>query len=124
MLGVLGLSCEARRLRSRRTKIPRKDPQEREKKERKLWPEREKKERNFGRSCGGVSPWVKSHSHMKKSFITNPTEGGQDKTRLGAKNKIVRICESAAHKHGVCPPFGFEQAFMWSIAGRRLAMFT
>ena len=25
----------------------------------------------------------------------------------------------SAHKHGLCPPFGFQQAFMWSIAGRR-----
>ena len=39
------------------------------------------------------------------------------------------LCESVAgrrptplHKHGLCPPFGFRQAFMWSIAGRRPAM--
>ena len=40
------------------------------------------------------------------------------------------LCEGVAgrrpatpsHKHGSCPPFGFQQAFMWSIAGRRPAM--
>ena len=40
------------------------------------------------------------------------------------------LCEGVAgrrpatpsHKHGLCPPFGFQQAFMWSIAGRRPAM--
>ncbi len=40
------------------------------------------------------------------------------------------LCECVAgrrpathsHKHGLCPLFGFQQAFMWSIAGRRPAM--
>ena len=27
-----------------------------------------------------------------------------------------------SHKHGLCPPFGFQRAFMWSIAGRTPAM--
>ena len=40
------------------------------------------------------------------------------------------LCEGVAgrrpatpsHKHGLCPLFGFQQAFMWNIAGRRPAM--
>ena len=40
------------------------------------------------------------------------------------------LCEGVAsrratlsHKHGLCPPFDFQQAFMWNIAGRRPTMF-
>ena len=35
---------------------------------------------------------------------------------------VGRMLATRSHKHGLCLPVGTQQAFMWSIAGRRLAM--
>ena len=67
----------------------------------------------------------KNHFHQKPfssettpfSSETTPFSSEKMKRKGGTVN-IVRVCVKAtpSHKHGSCPPFGFQQAFMWSIA--------
>ena len=65
-----------------------------------------------------------NHSHQKPLSSLILLKGDRTKHALGDNNNIVRISVKAtlSQKHGLCPPFGFQQAFMWSIAGRRPAM--
>ena len=37
-------------------------------------------------------------------------------------NDSLSVTSTSPHKHGLCPPFGFHKAFMWSIAGLRPVM--
>ena len=90
--------------------------------------------------------FIKNHFHQKTTFIKKPVSSKtsfiknhfHQKPFSSEKNETQGwdsqyspcLCEGVAgrrpatpsHKHGLCPPFGFQQAFMWSIAGLRPVM--
>ena len=73
----------------------------------------------------------KNHFHQKTTFIKDHFHQkpfSSEKKKKGDSQYSPCLCEGVAgrrpatpsHKHCLlCPPFGFQQAFMWSIAGRR-----
>ena len=78
----------------------------------------------FGQFCLAslIIPNVKKKRRKKK--------GREKKQQMRNNQHSPCLCEGVAgrrpatpsHKHGLCPPFEVQQAFMWSIAGRRPAM--
>ena len=75
------------------------------------------------RPLSSKTNFIRNHFHQK------PFSSGKMKRKGGDSQYSPCLCESVAgrrptplHKHGLCPPFGFQQAFMWSIAGQRPAM--
>ena len=74
----------------------------------------------------------KNHFHQKllsskTNFIKKPLSSKNQfhQKPVSSKSSFIRKNETKGWtKHGLCPPFGFQQAFMWSIAGRRPAMLT
>ena len=63
------------------------------------------------------------------AYVTFLLEGGVEWVDLMQSTEVWEFAKwnvfiddeqlQCSHKHGLCPPFGFQQAFMWSIAGRR-----
>ena len=73
--------------------------------------------------------FIRNHFHQKP-FSSETIFIRKNETKGWDSQYSPCLCEGVAgrrpatpsHKHGLCPPFGFQHTFMWSIAGRRPAM--
>ena len=81
---------------------------------------------NFIKDLSHQKHFHQNHSHQKPLSSQIPLKRDRTKHAWVPKTTSPCFCESVAgrrpatlsQKHGLCPLFGFQQAFMWSIADK------